>query len=103
MADFAVQIGVGSSFGMLFAKAVPVISVLDGALIGAGSGVVSALAGRVDLILEPGLEEGDMMRKILFRVRNSCLTIAYAALGHLACYIIELSGRGPLSVHDAHS
>ena len=97
LADVSVQIGFGASSGMLAAKTNPdsksdtIVSVLDAAFIGAASGLVSGLLGRVALIRWPEAEEGTM-KKILFRVGNTILTFGFVCLGQLIVATLYHSG-----------
>ena len=88
LANVGVQIGVGASFGMLIAKidakVGTILNVSGAAFVGAASGLVSGLLGGVALICLSEAEEGTV-RKVLFRVGNTLLTISFAS----ACFSVE--------------
>ena len=101
LADFGVQMGIGACSGMLLAKVWPIITVLDGALIGVPSGIASGIVSRVILAFNPELQDLPevTMRKVIFRVSNSLITFSFALAGHSFCSYLNSLGKGRVSVH----
>ena len=98
LADFGVQIGIGAAFGMLLAKGWPVITVLDGALVGAGSGVFSGLVGRCCMCYagtQDYFQEGTV-QTVIFRTANSLITLGLSGICHIFFVARVYSGKEPL-------
>ena len=100
LAETAVQIGFGVPFGVLFSKPFQILTDLDAAFIGAGSGLVSGLLGRAILICSSEPEE-EAMGKIIFRIGNTFCTIGCAYLAQFAVSAINRWGNVQISIHDA--
>ena len=81
------------------------LSYLDGALIGAGSGIASGLVGRVILACNPeirDLQEGTV-DKVLFRVLGCMSTLGFNLASQFAFYALDHWGKMRVSIHNVTS